>query len=101
MRRASRGPRGTEYKTGQHTRARLRAELLRIWGPYCWICVLSGKGLRRSRINLRLKWPHPRCFTRDHVIPRAMGGSEDITNQRPAHHMCNSSRGARALIREG
>lgn len=95
MRRPSRGPRGTELKTGQATRIRQRQEILALWGPYCWLCVLDGKGLWRSRINLRLKWPHPRCFTRDHVVPRALGGSEHISNLRAAHHHCNAKRGAK------
>jgi 5-methylcytosine-specific restriction endonuclease McrA len=30
----------------------------------------------------------------DHVIPRADGGSDDITNLRPAHRSCNGRRGA-------
>lgn len=29
----------------------------------------------------------------DHVIPRSLGGSDDLTNLRPAHFTCNSSRG--------
>lgn len=94
---ASKGARGTECKTGAATRARHRAQILARWGPYCWICVLNGRGLWRSRINLRLRWPHPRCFTRDHVIPRARGGTDAIENLRGAHHECNSKRGAKAL----
>lgn len=31
----------------------------------------------------------------DHVIPRAMGGSDRLENLRPAHLGCNAARGAR------
>ena len=89
--------RSTEDKTGQATRARWRAQIIARWGAYCWLCVLDGKGLWRSRINLRLKWPHPRCFTRDHVIPRSRGGTNDISNQRGAHKICNELRGNREV----
>jgi len=37
----------------------------------------------------------PLGLTVDHVIPRAKGGTDDITNLRPAHHRCNTSRQAR------
>lgn len=95
MRRSSRGPRGTVCKTGQATRDRHRRQLLKLWGPYCWMCVLAGLGLELARIDLSLKWPDPGCFTRDHVIPRSRGGTDDIGNLRPAHHRCNSQRGAK------
>lgn len=89
--------RGTECKTGQATRARHNRQILERWGPYCWICILAGRGLWRSRINLRLRWPHPRCFTRDHVVPRAHGGTDELGNLRAAHNQCNMSRGAKIL----
>lgn len=34
----------------------------------------------------------PGATTADHVIPRSKGGSDDITNLRPAHHWCNGQR---------
>lgn len=95
MRRLSRGARGTALKTGQATRERHRVLILAAHGPYCWLCLAGGKTLAKSRINLRLRWPHPRCFTRDHVIPRALGGTDDLCNLRPAHHVCNAKRGSK------
>jgi 5-methylcytosine-specific restriction endonuclease McrA len=43
---------------------------------------------------------HPRAplaFTADHIIPRAVGGTDDPANLTPAHYGCNSSRGKRAF----
>lgn len=85
--------RGTEDKTGQATRERHRRQLLERWGAWCWVCLAAGYG-RRARINLRLKWPHPRCLTRDHVVPRCQGGTDDVDNMRPAHNLCNTRRGS-------
>lgn len=40
----------------------------------------------------RLHW-----LTADHIIPRSRGGNDSIENIKPAHHQCNSSRGARPM----
>ncbi len=87
--------RGTEDKTGQATRERHRREILEAYGALCWICLAAGY-TQRARINLRLRWPHPRCFTRDHVIQRCDGGQDTVANMRPAHNRCNTRRGALA-----
>lgn len=39
----------------------------------------------------------PGATTADHLIPRSLGGDNSLANQRPAHHACNSSRGAMPL----
>lgn len=36
---------------------------------------------------------HGPADTADHVIPRAMGGSDDLDNLRAAHRLCNLRRG--------
>lgn len=47
-------------------------------------------------INLALRYPHPFSFSRDHVIPRSLGGDVSaIENQRPSHKACNQLRGNR------
>ncbi|MFG2070976.1 HNH endonuclease [Micromonospora tulbaghiae] len=73
--------------SGHRWRA-LVAECKRVYPWVCWLC--------HQRIG---HWPprHPRSYSVDHVIPRSKGGSVyDITNCRPAHYGCNSSRQAKA-----
>ena len=33
----------------------------------------------------------------DHVIPRSMGGTDELSNCRPSHQRCNSARGNRSI----
>ncbi|GAB2558727.1 HNH endonuclease [Leucobacter ruminantium] len=54
------------------------AEVLETYGTICRLCGLDG------------------ADTADHIVPRSKGGDlYDITNGRPAHLSCNSSRGNR------
>ena len=48
-----------------------------------------------SEIDYTLKWPDPRSFVVDHIIPLARGGAHDITNAAAAHADCNSRKRAR------
>ncbi len=41
---------------------------------------------------------YPGADTADHVIPRSKGGTNAITNLRPAHGACNSARGNMDLV---
>lgn len=86
-RRESRGARGTADKTGSREREKQRAAILARWGAVCWLCDRP--------IRLDTRWPAPGALTRDHVIPRSRGGSDDVENLRPAHKVCNETRGAR------
>jgi hypothetical protein len=92
--------RSTSDKTGEATRRRIREALVKKHGPICHICLAGGITDQRALIDLDLKWPHPQSFTRDHVKPRSLRGSDAIRNQRPAHKLCNERRGNKALIRE-
>lgn len=56
-------------------------------GYVCWLCG--------EEIDLALRAPDKRSATADHVVPLARGGSDDLSNLRPAHFACNSRRGAR------
>jgi 5-methylcytosine-specific restriction endonuclease McrA len=87
-------------KTGQATRARQQELLIATWGPVCHICWANGITDHRAIIDLELSWPDPRCFTRDHVIPRSQGGLGTIENLRPAHHQCNRDRGDGPIVFE-
>jgi hypothetical protein len=94
----TKGPRGTEDKTGEATRARIRTKLLKRWGPYCHLCLLWGATKDAALIDLTLKFPDPLCFTRDHVKPRSLKGAvHAVVNQRPAHNRCNTFRGNKTM----
>lgn len=47
---------------------------------YGWTCHLCGKPIAVGQQSA------------DHKIPRSKGGSDDISNLRPAHRSCNSAR---------
>ncbi|WP_222842280.1 HNH endonuclease signature motif containing protein [Boudabousia marimammalium] len=58
-----------------------------VTATYGWTCWLCGDRIdpalsRRSRYGLTI----------DHVIARSDGGSDALTNLRPAHNECNSRR---------
>lgn len=58
---------------------------------YCHICGLS---IPRAHEDLKYDTVHPLYPNRDHVIPRARGGSDHSSNIRWAHRFCNVSKGA-------
>lgn len=55
-----------------------------------WICQVCGQ-----KINKRLKWPHPRSKSIDHIIPMSKGGSNAPINVQATHLRCNLSKQAR------
>lgn len=61
------------------------ADVVRAHGNRCHLC---GKSVDLSTIN------QPRSATMDHLVPLALGGWHDLSNLRPAHHLCNSLKGA-------
>jgi 5-methylcytosine-specific restriction endonuclease McrA len=63
-------------RTGRRDWTKLRQRVFAVYGTTCWICGQPGAGQV------------------DHVIPVALGGSDDIANLRPAHGWCNNRRGA-------
>ncbi len=54
-----------------------------------WICGICG-----TKINKRLKWPHPRSKSIDHVIALSNGGADVPINLQSAHLRCNISKSA-------
>jgi len=92
--------RSTSDKTGQGTRDMWRRVLVAKYGRVCHICWAAGVTDQRATIDLELKWPHPQCFTRDHIKPRSQGGRDTKRNQRPAHKLCNERRGHRPMSNE-
>lgn len=56
------------------------------YGYVCWLCG--------TPIDATLQAPDdPRGPSVDHVVPLVLGGSDDLSNLRPAHFSCNSRRG--------
>lgn len=52
-----------------------------------WTCQLCGR-----KVDKRLKWPHPKSATIDHILPLANGGQHVPENCQLAHFICNSRR---------
>lgn len=69
--------------------AKICALVLATYGPVCHLC--------RQPIQGGLPPRHPRRPSVDHVIPRSLGGTDDLDNLRPAHYGCNAKRGNRLL----
>lgn len=59
-----------------------------------WRCHICGK-----KVNGKLKNPHPKSATLDHVIPLAVGGTHEKKNIKLAHMICNATKGAGAIER--
>lgn len=69
----------TEHYGGARA-ARLRKLTRETYGDICHLC---GQPIAEGQ------------FSADHLIPRSLGGTDDIGNLRPAHRRCNSRRGNR------
>ena len=61
--------------------ARLAAAVFADRGRVCHLCGLPG------------------AYTLDHLLPRSLGGGDELDNLAPAHKTCNSSRGAMPLAK--
>lgn len=53
-------------------------------GAWCRLCGFV--------VDMALKHPDPMSATVDHIVPRALGGSDDRFNLQLAHKSCNSSK---------
>jgi len=49
-----------------------------------WCCGLCG-----GKVNKRLRYPHPRSATLDHIVPLSKGGGHSRANTHCAHFVCN------------
>lgn len=70
--------------SGSYYIGRLRNQVISAYGSTCWLCGLP--------IDLALPRTHPQGFTVDHVVPRSKGGTDVLSNLRPAHWICNVRR---------
>ena len=43
---------------------------------------------------------HPMGLTTDHIIPKSLGGINDLSNFQPAHKSCNHKKGSKMCGRE-
>lgn len=57
------------------------------YGDVCYLC--SGA------INFKLKFPHPKSRSVDHVIPLSRGGSHTLENVAMTHYVCNQIKHAK------
>ncbi len=69
------------HRGGRASSAMTRLVLV-TYGNVCHLCLQPG------------------ATTRDHLRPLARGGADTLDNCRPAHHRCNSRRGARPITAE-
>jgi 5-methylcytosine-specific restriction endonuclease McrA len=64
-------------KLGSKARGWKKRALLKVHGPWCWLCALPGE---------------PAALTIDHVRPLSLGGGHGFANLRLAHRRCNQRR---------
>lgn len=67
--------------SGRYAQERTAA-CLEAWGRTCHLCSRAG------------------ATSADHLIPRTLGGSDDLENLRPAHKLCNQLRGRQPVTPE-
>jgi 5-methylcytosine-specific restriction endonuclease McrA len=61
------------------------------YGDNCWLCALP--------IDFAITDANdPMRYSRDHVVPRVLGGGSTVANMRLAHRQCNSRRGPRTPL---
>lgn len=65
----------------------LKPLVIEAYGNVCHLC--------HEGIDLALAGRQPEAFSIDHVLPRKQGGTNSLTNLRPAHLRCNSAKGAK------
>ena len=62
---------------GAEREAYTLAEVAKRDGFRCWLC--------RRKVNMSLRYPHPRSASIDHVVPLSQGGNDVKANVRLAH----------------
>lgn len=55
-------------------------------------------GLCGESIDLSLKFPHPMSRSVDHILPRSLGGPDELSNYQLAHLGCNSAKKNRVEV---
>jgi len=66
-----------------------RLSVAALWARDDGICALCGEA-----VDVGLKYPNPRSWSIDHVMPLSLGGQHRMDNVRITHLDCNVRRGA-------
>src|SRR5688500_6280937 len=70
---------------------RLRVRLAAMQGYRCFFC---GREMQwTNHVGKRTRYKTPHAVTREHLIPRAHGGTNDIRNLAASCLKCNTERG--------
>jgi 5-methylcytosine-specific restriction endonuclease McrA len=77
---------GTRYWREQCA-ARVRAERRPCWLHAHGLCKYNG-----APIDYTARFPHPRSFSADHIIPTNAGGRDTYRNCGASHLRCNTAR---------
>lgn len=82
---------GTAISPGNHRARALRfgveyeyVDRRRVFNRDRWRC-----GICRHRVDKRLKYPHPRSASLDHIVPMSKGGGHTYLNTQCGHLDCN------------
>jgi|SRR3972149_3205915 len=71
------------------------AKIIEAHGDICYLCGVSIYDERITMISQRLRHISVKRYvcSVDHVVSVHDGGTSDIENLRPTHHICNMSKG--------
>ena len=76
-------------KWGGRRVAQIKWQVAATHGTTCYVC--------RGPIDMTRTYPDPLSASVEHVVPRSLGGGDDIDGLRLSHLHCNISRGARPV----
>lgn len=65
-------------------------DVMKVFDRDGWVCQICGK-----KVNRRLKYPHPKSPSLDHIIPLSRGGTHTTDNVQLAHFGCNAHKSDR------
>ena len=87
-------------RSSQNRKRRARMRLARS-EPYTAVEIADRDGWKcqrcGERIGRKIKYPHPRSLTIDHIIPISRGGHDVRANVQAAHFSCNAAKGNRGV----